>query len=419
MADPEATSRIAERYRLITGELDERARRRWAAAEAVVYGRNGSRVVAEATGLARATIQAGMAELKGSEPGDLITATGGRRRIRRPGAGRKSLTEKDASLVADLESLIAPETRGDPMSPLRWTTKSTRSLAATLREKGHSVSHESVRSLLEGLGYSLQGTRKVREGTSHPDRDAQFRHINDEVAAFQAEGEPTISVDTKKKENIGDFANKGREWQPKGEPVPVRVHDFIDPELGKAIPYGVYDMLRNEGWVSVGIDHDTAEFAVRSMMTWWDRMGSRAYPGATKLLITADCGGSNGYRTHLWWLSLQTLADYTGLAVTVCHLPPGTSKWNKIEHRLFSHITQSWRGRPLESLETVVQLIGNTRTRKGLTVEADVDSCSYPTGVKVSKQRLTEIRMTRHPFHGEWNYTIEPNLDASSDQVIV
>jgi hypothetical protein len=310
--------------------------------------------------------------------------------------------------VRELESLIEPVTLGDPMSPLRWTSKSTRKLAQELRHKGHPVSHETVRQLLKELGYSLQGTQKVREGSSHPDRDAQFQYISEQVAEFQAAGQPTISVDTKKKENIGDFANKGREWQPKGEPVPVRVHDFIDPELGKAIPYGIYDIFRNEGWVSVGIDHDTAEFAVQSIMTWWERMGSRVYPQVQRLLITADCGGSNGNRRHLWWLSLQALADYTGLTVTVCHLPPGTSKWNKIEHRLFSHITQNWRGRPLETLETVVELIGNTRTTKGLRVEAEVDSSSYPTGVKVPKQLLEKIAIQRHSFHGEWNYTIEP-----------
>jgi hypothetical protein len=345
-----------------------------------------------------------LAELRDTPPSEPPRG----QRVRRPGAGRKPLTEKDPTLMADLDSLVEPSTRGDPESPLRWTCKSVRKLADELRAMGHAIGAQKVSELLREKGYSLQGTSKQREGTTHPDRNAQFEHINAQAKSFQRAGDPVISVDTKKKELVGDFANKGAEWQPAGEPERVRVHDFIDKSLGKAIPYGIYDVARNEGWVNVGVDHDTAEFAVESIRRWWRRMGRRVYPDATRLLVTADAGGSNAYRTRLWKTELQRFADETGLNVTVVHYPPGTSKWNKIEHRMFCHITQNWRGRPLESVEAIVSLIGNTTTNAGLRIKSALDKNTYPEKIKISDEELARIHIKPHRFHGEWNYTIKP-----------
>ena len=394
---------IGERYRALAGELDERRRRLWAAAEARSHGRGGIAAVARATGIAQNTIRAGLRELGSGQP---LEAG----RVRRPGGGRKPITETDPTLLGDLERLVDPEARGDPCRPLRWTAKSVRRLAEGLRELGHRVSHETVARLLRSLGYSLQANRKTREGASHPDREAQFGHINQTVAAALAAGQPAISVDTKKKELVGDFANGGREWRPKGTPELVRTHDFKDRRLGKAIPYGVYDLASDEGWVSVGIDHDTAQFAVASIRAWWEHLGSGRYPEATTLTITADCGGPNGNRTRLWKTELQRLADQTGLAIQVRHLPPGTSKWNKIEHRLFSFISQNWRGRPLISRQVIVNLIGATTTRAGLQVYARLDEGSYPRDVKVSGAELAAVNIERDDFHPEWNYTIKPRV---------
>ncbi len=336
-------------------------------------------------------------------------------RIRRPGGGRKHLTDNDPTLQHDLELLVDPVTRGDPESPLRWTTKSKAKLAAELRAQGHQVSATTVGRLLRKMRYSVQALRKEKEGDQHPDRNAQFEHINEQVKAFQERGQPVASVDTKKKELIGEYKNGGEEWQPTGEPELVDVHDFPDPVLGKAIPYGVYDLARNEAWVTVGIDHDTAEFAVNALLSWWRQMGKRAYPGATELLVTADGGGSNASRSHLWKAQLQEFADKTGLAVTVCHFPPGTSKWNKIEHRLFSQITQNWRGRPLVNHETIVSLIANTTTTTGLRVRAKLDARTYETGKKVPKEVLRGLNLHRHDFHGDWNYTVHPkSADSTS-----
>ena len=399
---------IRSRYQALGEVMDERLVRLWAAAEAEAVGHGGVAAVTRATGILQKRILAGRQEMRSGVRSEVIGGDGRRRRIRRPGAGRKRLTEKDPTLLKDLESLVAPATRGDPQSPLRWTCKSVRRLSEELGTMGHKVGRMKVAELLRELGYSLQGTRKAREGASHPDRNAQFEHINAQAQAFQKRGQPVISVDTKKKELVGDFSNKGREWQPAGRPTEVRVHDFLDEQLGKAIPYGVYDVGRNEGWVSVGVDHDTSEFAVGTIKQWWRRMGSRAYPGARELLITADGGGSNGYRTRLWKVALQELADTTGLEVTVCHYPPGTSKWNKIEHRMFSHITANWRGRPLESIETIVNLIGNTSTTAGLRVRAAKDARRYNTARQVTQDELRAVRLAPSHFHGDWNYTIAP-----------
>ena len=330
-------------------------------------------------------------------------------RVRRPGGGRKRLVDIDAALQRDLEALLAPYSRGDPQSPLRWTCKSVRQLAAELQGQGHGISHTVVAELLQQMGYSLQGNRKTLEGSAHPDRNGQCEHINQRVEAAQAGGQPVISVDTKKKELVGDFKNGGREWRPKGQPEAVRVHDFVIPELGRAAPYGIYDLTDNTGWVNVGIDHDTAAFAVESIRRWWLAMGRPRYPAATQLLITADGGGSNGYRVRLWKQQLQELANQTGLAISVCHFPPGTSKWNKIEHRLFSFITQNWRGKPLVSHEVIVQLIAATRTATGLQVRCELDTNTYPQGVKVPDQEMAQLNLTRDEFHGEWNYTLAPN----------
>jgi hypothetical protein len=394
---------IALRYAGLSPLLDERGLRRFAAAEARTAGRGGVSAVSRITGLARSTIDRGLAEL------DNPAETGAwAKRVRRPGGGRKRLARADATLLADLRGLVEPTTRGDPAAPLLWTSRSLRNLADALRAMGHSIRHNVVADLLRQLHYSLQSNRKTREGTDNPDRDAQFAYINAKVKAALAAGQPAISVDTKKKELVGDFKNAGRELRPKGLPEPVRVHDFRIPELGRAVPYGVYDIAGNTGWVSVGIDHDTASFAVNTIRSWWRTMGCRRYPEASALLITADCGGSNGARVRLWKRELQGLADQLDMTVTVCHLPPGTSKWNKIEHRLFSFITQNWRGKPLVSHRTIVQLIGSTTTRTGLNVKCAIDPNTYPAGVKVSNEDMAAINMTPHKFHGEWNYTIAP-----------
>ena len=394
---------IRLRYEALAPVLDERGRRRFAAAEARTAGRGGVLALTRITGLARSTIDRGLQELSGAAVAEVSPG-----RTRRPGGGRKKLTETDPTLLADLQSLVEPTTRGDPMAPLLWTSRSLRNLADALQVMGHRIKHNVVAGLLRQLDYSLQSNRKTREGSSNPDRDAQFAYINAEMKAALAAGQPAISVDTKKKELVGDFRNAGRELRPKGQPEPVRVHDFRIPELGRAVPYGVYDITGNTGWVSVGIDHDTASFAVNAIRSWWQRMGCSRYPDARSLLITADCGGSNGARVRLWKRELQLLADELGLTITVCHLPPGTSKWNKIEHRLFSFITQNWRGKPLVSYQTIVQLIASTTTRTGLNIKCTIDPNTYPAGIKVSDADMAAINLTPHKFHGEWNYTIAP-----------
>jgi len=392
---------IRVRYEALDPLLDERGRRRYAAAEALAAGHGGIVAVSQITGVARSTIGRGLAELRS---GAAIQSD----RVRKPGGGRKSLTAKDPTLLDDLRSLVEPSTRGDPQAPLLWSAKSLRNLAAGLQELGHRISYSVVRELLGSLGYRLQANRKTREGANHPDRDAQFCYINEQVKAALANGEPAISVDTKKKELVGDFKNAGREWHPKGSPEPVRVHDFLIKQLGRAVPYGIYDIGENAGWVSVGVDHDTASFAVNAIRRWWQTMGQPRYPNASSLLITADGGGSNGSRLRLWKIELQKLADELGLAITVCHLPPGTSKWNKIEHRLFSFITQNWRGKPLISHQVIVQLIAATTTKNGLDVRAEIDPNTYKAGIVVKDAELAAINITRHEFHGEWNYTIAP-----------
>jgi hypothetical protein len=406
MQDKATIEQIESKYSALASVMDERMRRQWAGAEAEAYGWGGVRAVSRATGLSPNTIRKGMAELEARR---LEPTTPIDKRVRRAGGGRKRSTEADPGLWGALERLVAPSTRGDPESPLRWTSKSTARLAEELTRQGHSVSARTVGRLLKADGYSLQATRKTKEGASDPDRDEQFEHINATVLAFQAQGQPVISVDTKKKELVGEYANKGREWQPKGEPEQVRVHDFLDEKLGKAIPYGVYDVSRNEGWVSVGIDHDTARFAVAAILRWWQRLGSKRYRGARRLLIIADGGGSNGSRSRLWKVALQELADRLGIEIHVCHLPPGTSKWNKIEHRMFSHITQNWRGRPLVSHEVIISLIANTTTKTGLRIRAALDERKYPTGIKVSDEQLAEVNLTAGRFRGDWNYSISPS----------
>ncbi len=404
------TDGIKYRYEALAPHLDERGRRLLAAAEARSFGRGGIRLVSEITGVARSTIGRGLSELGGetapSEPG----------RVRRPGGGRKPETEKQPELLSALEALVEPTARGDPERPLRWTSKSCRRLSNALKEQGFSVSRTLVGKLLAQLGYTLQGNAKTQEGTDPPDRDGQFEYINDQVADFLAGRQPVISVDTKKKELVGDFRNGGREWRPKGRPEEVNVHDFPDKKLGKAAPYGVYDVAHNIGWVNVGISHDTAAFAVESIRRWWLRLGQELYPGASRLLITADCGGSNGARVRLWKVELQELARELGLEITVCHLPPGTSKWNRIEHRLFSFISQNWRGKPLRTLATIVSLIGATTTSTGLKVYCDVDKNDYPMGVAIDDAQMKALDIRRAAFHGEWNYTFLPNpqIDAVS-----
>jgi Rhodopirellula transposase DDE domain len=368
-------------------------------------GRGGVAMVAAATGLGRNTIRAGVREL--AAPGVVPPVSD--QRVRVPGGGRKPVTTQDPTLLRDLEALVDPVTRGDPMSPLRWTCKSTRELTVALQERGHRVSHQTVAELLHALRYSLQGNRKTKEGATPPDRDAQFAHINAQTEVFQQRGQPVISVDTKKKALVGDFKHGGRAWQPAGRPEPVRVHDFVDRDRGKAIPYGVYDLAANQGWVSVGTDHATPTFAVQAVRNWWEQMGRPTYPSATEVLITADGGGSNGSRTRRWKTELQRLADETGLRISVCHCPPGTSKWNTIEHRMVCHITQNWRGRPLVSREVIVQRIGSTTTRAGLAIRADLDTGAYPTGINVSDAELAAVRLEPADFHGEWNYPILPH----------
>jgi hypothetical protein len=394
---------IRLRFEALDPVLDERSRRRFAAAEASAAGRGGIALVARITGIARSTINRGLAELCTAASDDRSS-----KRVRRPGGGRKKLTTTDATLLSDLQGLVEPTTRGDPQAPLLWTSRSLRNLAEALRAMGHRIGHNVVADLLRQLNYSLQGNRKTREGSDGPDRDEQFGYINAQVGAALAAGEPAISVDTKKKELVGDFKNAGRELRHKGDPEPVRVHDFKIPELGRAVPYGVYDIAGNTGWVTVGIDHDTASFAVNAIRRWWQSMGQARYPAARSLVITADCGGSNGARVRLWKRELQALATELRMTITVCHLPPGTSKWNRIEHRLFSFITQNWRGKPLVSYQAIVQLIAATTTRTGLNVKCEVDTATYPSGIKVTDRDMAAINITPHAFHGEWNYSIAP-----------
>ena len=405
MRDRTRVQQIVAKYRALAQMMDERMRRRWAAAEAQAYGWGGLQAVSGAVGMSPNTIRKGLSELAAREenPDEPLG-----RRLRREGGGRKRCTEADPELIETLQSLVEPTTRGDPMSALRWTCKSTSNLAEELTQQGHPVSPRTVGRLLSADGYSLQSNRKTKEGDSHPDRNAQFEHINLMVTRFQQRGEPVISVDTKKKELIGQFKNGGREWRPKGRPEEVKVHDFVDKELGKVIPYGVYDLSENKGWVSVGIDHDTARFAAEAIRRWWKKMGAKRYRDARELLITADGGGSNGSRCRLWKLALQELATKMEMPIHVCHFPPGTSKWNKIEHRMFCHITQNWRGRPLVSHEVIIQLIANTRTKTGLKIRAALDSGRYPTGIKVSDEELAALKIKRAKFHGDWNYALLP-----------
>ena len=409
-----AEEEIRERFRLVAKSLDERQRRLMAAAEAKVIGWGGIEAVSQATGVSRRAISMGLQELSGGiHETDLPPG-----RARRPGGGRKPLTTTDPTLSKDLEGLVDPTTRGDPQSPLCWTCKSLRMLSRELGLMGHSVCPHVVANLLHALGYSLQGNRKTKEGGSHPDRDAQFGYINEAVEAFQSEGQPVVSIDAKKKELIGDFPygpygkNGGKEWRPKGEPDEVQVYDFVDKDLGRATPFGVLDVTQNMGYVNVGIDHDTAEFAVESLRRWWKGIGQSLYPSATRLLITADGGGSNGARVRLWKMALQALCNETGLSITVCHLPPGTSKWNKIEHRMFSFITLNWRGKPLRSYEIIVNLIAATATKAGLKIRCELDEHTYPAGIKVTDKQLATVNLHRHDFHGDWNYTISPRLQV-------
>lgn len=399
---------VKNRYELLRHELDERTHRLWAASEATVLGHGGVVAVAKATGLAESTIRLGRHQLQQSPAREAGQQQP--RRIRQTGGGRRQLADKDSELLVALEALVEPTARGDPISPLRWTSKSTRKLAREMSRQGHLVSHAKVAQLLGKLGYSLQSTRKTKEGTSHPDRNAQFEYIFNQVKAFQERKQPVISVDAKKKELVGDFANKGCEYRPKRKPERVRVYDFEDKTLGKGIPYGVYDQTSNCGWVSVGVDHNTAQFAVETIRRWWLKMGCKVYPHATDLLITADGGGSNASRSRLWKVELQRLADETNLNIMVCHFPPGTSKWNKIEHRMFSHITENWRGRPLISHEVIVNLIANTTTQTGLYIQAELDFSQYPTGIKVTDEQIESVNLHPASFHGEnWNYTVQPH----------
>lgn len=396
---------VETKYRALAALMDERMRRQWAAAEARAYGWGGLQAVSAAIRMSPNTIRKGLAELaaRAKNPQAPVDAY-----LRRKGGGRKRRSEADPGLQEALEWLVEPLTRGDPESPLRWTCKSTTHLAEELSRLGHPVSPRTVGRLLNADGYSLQSNRKTQEGESHPDRNAQFEFINLAVKQFQRRGQPVISVDTKKKELVGQFKKGGREWQPKGEPEQVRVHDFLDKELGKAIPYGVFDLSENQGWVSVGIDHDTAQFAAQAIRRWWKKMGARRYRNARELLITADGGGSNASRSRLWKVALQDLARQLEIPIQVCHFPPGTSKWNKIEHRMFSHITQNWRGRPLVSHEVIIQLIANTTTKTGLKIYAELDSGFYPIGIKVSDAELAALNLKRADFHGDWNYTLLP-----------
>jgi transposase len=402
---------IRHRFNLLAPHLDERTRRLMAAAEAQTIGFGGISMVTRGTGMSRQAISRGIEELK-------LPAGPRPRGIRRPGGGRKKTVDVDPSLREDLEKLINPTERGDPESPLRWTSKSVRHLAEELNRMGHQVSHRIVAEVLHALGYSLQANRKTLEGASHPDRDAQFENINRQAQEHFATADPVISVDTKKKELVGEFKNGGREWHPKGQPAKVKVHDFVEPELGRAIPYGVYDLATNSGWVSVGVDHDTATFAVETVRRWWNSMGVQSYPTAERLMITADGGGSNGSRVRLWKVELQKLADELGLPISVSHFPPGTSKWNKIEHRMFSFISQNWRGKPLVSHEVIVNLIAATTTTKGLKVRAELDPAEYPAGRVVSEKEVAEVNLHRDSFHGEWNYTIFPRKKCATEALI-
>jgi hypothetical protein len=405
MQKAELIRQIELKFAALNPIFDERVRRQWAAAEAMAYGWGGVSAVHCATGLSIDTIRKGIAELslREVEPEAPVQA-----RLRSPGGGRQRLDAQDPALVPALERLVDPATRGDPQSPLRWTCKGTRRLAEEMTQAGHPMSAGTVATLLKNQGYSLQVNRKTKEGKQHPDRDAQFEHINTTVKRFQQRGQPVISVDAKKKELVGPFKNGGREWQPQGQPEEVKIHDFVDPELGKVIPYGVYDVTHNEGWVSVGIDHDTAQFAVQAIKRWWQTMGWHRYPRAGELLITPDGGGSNSSRSRLWKVQLQQLANELGLRLHVCHFPPGASKWNKIEHRMFSHITQNWRGRPLISHDVIISLIAHTTTTTGLKIRAELDGDSYPIGIKVSDQELAGLALDKDDFHGEWNYVLLP-----------
>jgi len=403
MGTEEIIETLRKKFERVSEVLDERGRRVWAAAEAEALGYGGQSIVAKATGLARITLyREGLRQVSDQGPYP-------QERIRNPGGGRKKLTEQEPTMLSALEALVEPTTRGDPENPLRWTCLSTRQLSAALQKQGYRIGRQTVATLLEELGYSLQGNQKTKEGSSHPDRDAQFRYIHDRVEEFQSRGQPVVSVDTKKKELVWDFKNGGREWRPAGNPEPVRVYDFVDKALGKANPYGVYDPVANVGWVSVGVDHDTAEFAVETLRRWWEKMGRLRYPTATELLVNADGGGSNGTRVRLWKVALQRLADETGLRITVCHFPPGTSKWNKIEHRMFSYISMNWRGKPLISHEVIVNLIASTTTQTGLKIEAEIDTNLYPKGLRVTDEELEKINIQKANFHGEWNYTILPS----------
>ena len=400
MRNADLIETVRRKFKRVSGVLDERGRRVWATVEAEALGYGGQSIVAKATGLSRATLhRVGLDH-------DQEVATPHPDRVRKVGGGRKKLIHQEPSLLSALEALVEPTTRGDPESPLRWTCQSTRQLARALTARGHRISHQTVASLLDKLGYSLQGNQKTKEGSSHPDRDAQFRYIHGRVNDFQRRGQPVVSVDTKKKELVGDFKNGGRAWRPQGDPERVRVYDFVDKTLGKVNPYGVYDPTANVGWVSVGVDHDTAEFAVETLRRWWENMGQSRYPTAKELLVTADGGGSNGARVRLWKVALQRLANQTGLRISVCHFPPGTSKWNKIEHRMFSHISMNWRGQPLFSHEVIVNLIASTSTQTGLKIEAELDTNVYPKGVRVTDEELEKVQLQRADFHGEWNYTI-------------
>jgi len=409
MHDAAVIERIRRKYQALAGVMDERVRRHWAAAEAMELAWGGVSCVASATGLSRTTITAGIKELKAREASENYPDAN----IRRPGGGRKRLEVVDPGLLAALDALVDPVTRGHPESPLRWTCKSTRRLAAELCRQHHAVSDRTVAALLVQTGYSLQANRKTREGKGHPDRNAQFEYINRQVQAMQRRGQPVVSVDTKKKELVGEYKNPGQEWLPQGQPQEVKTHDFPDPKQGKAIPYGVYDLANNQGWVSVGIDHDTAQFAAQSILRWWEDMGAKRFPRAKELMITADGGGSNGSRNRLWKVALQNLANKLQMRLRVRHFPPGTSKWNKIEHRLFCFVTSNWRGQPLTTYQAIVNLIANTTTKTGLLVRAALDTNQYEIGIKVSDEELARVRLAPDTFHGEWNYSIAPTKTRS------
>lgn len=401
MRKKETVAWLTTKYRSIVSTLNERSRRRWAAVEASSLGHGAISAVALATGLSRTTIHWGINELNRSSGQEIETD-----RIRKHGGGRKLSTVRDPELVSAIDRLIEPSTRGDPRTPLRWTSKSLRHLAEELLRQRHKTSFRTIGTILQKAGYSLQANRKTREGKSHPDRDEQFRYISQQVLRFQREGQPVISVDTKKKELVGNYRNNGREWRRQGKALKVKIYDFIDPKKGKAIPYGVYDITNNEGWVSVGMDHDTAEFAAEAINRWWRKMGRKRFPKAKKLMIAADSGGSNGHRNRLWKVSLQKLANRIGLDLMVSHFPPGTSKWNKIEHRMFCHITQNWRGKPLVSYRVIVDLISGTRTNRGLRIKAELDSGRYEDGIRVNDDELERVRLKRSKFHGDWNYAV-------------